>query len=983
MLTFQEIITKLQEFWTSNGCVLQQSYDIETGAGTFNPETFLRSLGPEPYNVCNVEISKRPTDGRYGKNPNRLQKFHQFQVLLKPSPANIQSLYLKSLEAIGLSLKDHDFRFVHDDWESPTQGAWGLGWEVWCDGMEVTQFTYFQCIGGVELSPVPVELAYGIERIAMFLQGVSNVYDVQYNQNLKYGDVFLQSEIEFSKYNFEQADISMWRSHFENFEKESNRLLELGNPIVAYDFAIKASHAFNMMDARGAVSTSARVDLMHKIRNLACNAANAYIESRKSLGFPLLKPTESIAPPPPAPPQDVKFSPTETDELLLEIGTEELPAAFVPAAAIQLEAKTKTMLDELNLSYEEVKVYATARRLTVHVIGLSCGTEEQIIERKGPAIKSAFDESGTLTAQGKGFLQSIGIGIVNLTDVKMGKIASLSIREETHLFARELKPGKSTAELVFKPLQDLILSMTFPKTMRWGENSISFARPIRWIVALFGKKELPITVGDITASRYTFGHAQMCNQRFKISHPSKYLKKLKRYYVLANPSQRQQSIELQLNEIEEKHSCKILDRERVLNEVLYLSEYPFLATYHFDKEYLALPGELLKSEMIDHQRYFPTGSEKGIVSNLFVVACDRKPTETILKNNQAVLIARLSDGLFLYESDLRKPIHSFNESLKEIVFHKQLGSVYEKTKRICELTKKLSKIFEISPPLKAAELCKADLASAVVNEFPELQGVMGKYYARAAKESEDTALAIEEHWWPISEGAPIPTSIGGRLIALADKIDNLESYMKIGIKPTSSKDPYALRRSAIGIIRILIESKMSLNLSTIIENVDVLDFIRDRIKGILRDSDYKKDEIEAVISPQSNDPFDIYCRVSALHKFRKSSTDFDKLYQIYKRAKGQIGENEVKVFNSNLVQEDGERHLSEALENMKPKFDWAINQKDYLDAFKTLSTLNEPLSHFFDNVRVLAEDPKVRDNRIALLQCVFDHTRRLIDFNRI
>lgn len=251
-MTFQDLILSLQNYWAQQGCIIQQPYDMEKGAGTFNPATFLRSLGPEPWNVAYVEPSRRPTDGRYGENPNRLQHYYQFQVLLKPAPLNIQDLYLDSLRSFGLDPACHDIRFVEDDWESPTLGAWGLGWEVWLDGMEITQFTYFQQVGGIDLKPIPGEITYGCERIAMYLQGVDNVYDLEWIKGIKYGDIHHQTEVEFSTYNFEEADTAMLFSLFDMYEKECGRLAEKQLVFPAYDFVMKASHAFNLLDARGA-----------------------------------------------------------------------------------------------------------------------------------------------------------------------------------------------------------------------------------------------------------------------------------------------------------------------------------------------------------------------------------------------------------------------------------------------------------------------------------------------------------------------------------------------------------------------------------------------------------------------------------------------------------------------------------------------------------------------------------------------------------
>jgi len=288
-VTFQDLILSLQNYWAKQGCIIQQPYDIEKGAGTFNPATFLRVLGPEPWNVAYVEPSRRPTDGRYGENPNRLQHYYQFQVILKPSPQNIQDLYLDSLKSFGLDPLAHDIRFVEDDWESPTLGAWGLGWEVWLDGMEITQFTYFQQCGGIDLKPISGEITYGCERIAMYLQGVDNVYDLEWIEGIKYGDIHHQTEVEFSHYNFEEADTDMLFQLFEMYEKECVRLAEKDLVFPAYDFVLKGSHAFNLLDARSAISVTERASYIGRVRNMSKLCAEGYVKQREKLDFPLLK----------------------------------------------------------------------------------------------------------------------------------------------------------------------------------------------------------------------------------------------------------------------------------------------------------------------------------------------------------------------------------------------------------------------------------------------------------------------------------------------------------------------------------------------------------------------------------------------------------------------------------------------------------------------------------------------------------------------
>jgi glycyl-tRNA synthetase alpha chain len=288
-MTFQEIILKLQNYWADYGCVIWQPYDIEKGAGTFNPATFLKALGPEPWKCAYVEPSRRPTDGRYGENPNRLQHYYQFQVVIKPAPDDAQDIYLNSLRFLGIDLVKHDVRFVEDDWESPTLGATGLGWEVWLDGMEVTQFTYFQQVGGFELEPITLELTYGLERIAMFIQGKESVFDLEWVKGYTYGDIHKQDEVQFSTYNFKVADTAMLFQLFESYEKECLRLLKEDLVLPAYDYVLKCSHTFNMLDARGAIGVTQRTGYIGRVRNLARRCAESYVQLREALHWPLLK----------------------------------------------------------------------------------------------------------------------------------------------------------------------------------------------------------------------------------------------------------------------------------------------------------------------------------------------------------------------------------------------------------------------------------------------------------------------------------------------------------------------------------------------------------------------------------------------------------------------------------------------------------------------------------------------------------------------
>ena len=288
-MDFQEIIFNLEKYWGEQGCIIQQPYDTEKGAGTMNPATFFRVLGPEPWKVSYVEPSRRPADGRYGENPNRVQQHYQFQVMLKPSPEDVQEIYFKSLESLGISRKEHDIRFIEGDWEAPTLGAWGLGWEVWLDGLEITQFTYFQQAGGLDLDIIPVEITYGLERLAMVIQDVDNVFNLKWGKNITYRDIRHQAEVEQSRYNFEEADIHMLFNLFNIYEKEAGRLIKIELPLPAYDYILKCSHTFNLLDARGAISVSERTGYISRVRNIARLCAEEYVKQREKMGFPLIK----------------------------------------------------------------------------------------------------------------------------------------------------------------------------------------------------------------------------------------------------------------------------------------------------------------------------------------------------------------------------------------------------------------------------------------------------------------------------------------------------------------------------------------------------------------------------------------------------------------------------------------------------------------------------------------------------------------------
>ena len=1002
--TFQSVLKNLAHFWEKQGCALHQGYDLEVGAGTFNPTTFLRCLGPEPYSAAYIEPSRRPADGRYGDNPVRMQHYFQFQVILKPSPPNVQELCLESLTAIGIDLKKHDVRFVHDDWESPTLGAWGLGWEVWLDGMEVLQFTYFQSCGGVSLSPITAEITYGTERLTRYLQQVESSFDMQWNDTLSYGDIYHRNEIEWSQYNFEHASTEMWFRHFQDYEQESKRLISLNLPLPAYDFVLKASHAFNLLEARRFFSVTERAGYIARIRDLAREVAEAYLRSREEQGYPLLrhlKKENSVS----IPTFSAKIPNQNTADFLLEIGSEELPASFVPLGMASLEKNARQLLEKERISFSELSVYGAPRRLALLVNGLATKRAPEMQEKKGPLLSQAYANE-ELTRAGEGFFRALNRKAPSYAELIEGKVEGIELRAakgETQLVATWQTAERLTAEILMEELPKLISNLDFPKKMRWGTGEIAYARPLRWLVALLGDEVVPFSFAGLTANRHSQGHRQRQPGAFPIQTAQDYVSTLRKHQVLVDVEERKQAIEKQLQELEKQLGGVALARAQVIPQVLHLVECPTLTYGTFDAAFLKVPQEVLISEMVEHQKYFPLAEPDGQLKNQFVITADTSPTSEIRQGNEKVLSARLFDGSFLYAQDLKTALEAFNEKLKQVTYLKGMGSVFEKAERLIAHVETLHErlpLGSLQEAKRAALLCKADLASGMVGEFPELQGTIGRIYAKTQGESEAVAQAIEEHWMPRGEGAPLPASPAGILLSLAERFDNLLSCFIASLQPTSSSDPYGLRRQMLAIVRILIRERCHMDLPRVLsacydhfparyENrkVEVLkeieQFMTSRVKTVFLEYGFRKDEIEASLSQGVQDLFDTFCRIEALHAFRKSSPLFGPLFEVYKRAKGQIQGQPSKAFERDLLQAPEEKALAKALDQLESELQERIAKRSYFEAYQKMATLQPLLAQLFDHVKVLVDDPQLRANRIALLQRVFALFNQLLDFDKI
>ena len=1008
MTTFQQIVKRLASFWESHGCLIQPGYDVEKGAGTFNPATFLRALGPEPYKAAYIEPCRRPTDGRYGTNPNRVQHYFQYQVMLKPAPENILDLYLHSLEAIGFSLNEHDIRFVHDDWEAPSQGAWGLGWEVWMDGMEVTQFTYFQAVGGLEAERITGEITYGLERLAMYLQKVDSFFDLQWNEQVTYGDLYFRNEVEWSQYNFEESSIDLWQTLFQRAEQEAKQLILKKLPIPAYDFVVKAAHAFNLLDARGAISVTERTGIIARIRDLSKQVAELYLSSRKEQGYPLMERFPDSKPHfpvlPPLSPVLLASDKNQTEDFLLEIGLEELPASFVPIGMEGLGRTFRRFFEEHCISFRDLKLYATPRRLTLFVEQVHLWSSPKSSEKKGPPLSQCFRSDGVLLPAGEGFFRGLHIEPITLSEIQSGKhplVSIRSIKDVPYLFGRTTPVAEATARLLQEALPRLILSLEFPKKMRWGDEEVSFARPIRWLVALLGREVLPFQIGRVTSGSETFGHRQLSPGALHIPHPREYLPLLRNAQVLADPEERRALVLQQLYHLEQEEGVEIIEKERVLPQVLHLVEKPFIAIAPFDSQFLAIPQEVLVSEMVEHQKYFPV-NRGDTLSPQFVITANVPVTRAIQEGNQRVLSARLADGSFLYREGVKVPLLSLHKKLQNIVFQKELGSLWDKVERLKRgglFLQKMLSIGHVSLIERAAALAKTDLASGMVFEFPELQGTIGKQYALAQGENTEVASAIEEHWWPKGEKGALPSTETGLLLSLADKLDNLVGYFAAGMKPTSSSDPYGLRRQVLGIARMLLARKIFLPLQETLKFFqeglpphvqsrldvqEVFTFLIARLRTIFQEEGFSKEETEAVLSRGCEDVYDAYCRLFALRTFRRHHpVAFSALLEVFKRAKGQLEEKVSDTITPNLLHEPSEKNLYLLLQESAPRFQALVKEGSYQEAYLLMAAFQAPLDALFSEVKILAENPSLRANRLALLYRVFALFEQLLDFRKM
>jgi glycyl-tRNA synthetase len=993
-LTFQDAIMALQRYWTERGCVLWQPYYSQVGAGTMNPATFLRVLGPEPWRVAYVEPSIRPDDGRYGENPNRMQQHYQFQVVLKPDPGDPQEQYLGSLVALGIDPLEHDLRFVEDNWRAPALGAWGLGWEVWLDGQEITQFTYFQQAGGLALDPVSVEITYGLERILIALQGVEDFRQIGWSADFEYGDLNLQAEQEHSRYYFEDADIERLREMFEDYEAEAQVALSHGLVLPAHDYLLKCSHTFNILDTRGAVGVTDRAELFGRMRDLARRTAEAYIAQRQALNFPWLErtPWKIAGHRLPAPVSRPKPAPGKPADFLLEIGTEELPAGDLDFALAYFGQTAGDWLRAARLQHEGFQVLGTPRRLVLFVRQLHPRQPDHTETVKGPPAERAYDQAGKPTGAAEGFARSRGVPVEALR-VESTEGGRYVVAEVKHV-------GLKADEVLATAIPDWLSGLHFERSMRWDGQGTSFSRPIRWVLALHGEHVVPLSFAGLPAGRRTRGLRFSEPAEIDVSNPASYFDALQDQGILLDPLQRRRLIERQVRSLARQVDGKVEPDPQLLDEVTNLLEAPTGLRGGFSEGRLELPPQVLIAVMKKHQRCFPVIGGDGTLLPYFIAFRNggRKHLDMVRQGNEHVIRARFADAAYFIRQDRKRPLEAILPELDRLTFHAQLGSMLDKVGRIERLTQTAAGWLGLSADerqtaCRAAHLCKADMATKMVVEMTSLQGEMGRDYALSSGESQATAQAIFEHLLPRYAEDQLPQSRPGIAVGLADRLDTLAGLFAAGLEPTGASDPFALRRCAIGLVQILVTSEIPIDLAAALRQAaaglpltvsgevieSCLRFISARQQTLMLEL-HRHDVVEACLVAQSHNPAGAAAAARALDAWRRRR-DWAQILQSYARcARITRGLSVSPKVQPPANLEAAEGVLFEAVQQAQAQPRRAGSVDDCLNAFMPLIPA---ITRFFDEVLVMDEDPGKRAFRLSLLQRIVDMAGGVADLSQL
>ncbi|WP_025321201.1 glycine--tRNA ligase subunit beta [Deferrisoma camini] len=683
-------------------------------------------------------------------------------------------------------------------------------------------------------------------------------------------------------------------------------------------------------------------------------------------------------------------------ELLLEVGTEEIPAGFLPPARAQLAEAARKGLEAQRIGFEAVQALGTPRRLVLHVTGVADRQADAVEEKIGPPVSAAFDAEGRPTRAAEGFARSNGVAVEDLLRVETERGLYVAVRREL--------AGRPTADVLAEAIPQWLSALRFPKVMRWGEGEFAFARPVHWVVALLGDEVIPFSFGGVESGRQSRGHRFHHPGAVDVMDPPDYFRKMKEAWVVVDPEERRALIREGVEAAARKVGGEPLADEDLLTTVVDLVEYPVPVAGSFEERYLELPRELLILTMKHHQKYFAVVDGRGRLLNHFVAVSNTRARDltVVARGNERVLRARLADARFFFDEDQKRSLEEHLEGLKDVVFQSKLGTSYEKVERFRALAAEIAE--RVCPDRKAvvdriARLAKADLVTQMVYEFPELQGVMGREYALRAGEDPVVARGIEEHYWPAQAGGPVPSTDEAACVSLADKIDTIVGCFGVGLIPTGAADPYALRRQTLGILRILLERGLRLPLGWLVDRAlagladkltrpagevrsDVLQFFRGRLEGLLAQQNLDADLVAGVLDRGFDDVLDAAGRARALQRAR-SDGRLDPLAETFKRVGNILKGKEPGEVRPERLGAQAEQALWDAYRSVAETMEEAAGRGDY-DAFLDAARpLKAAVDRFFDEVLVMDQDPEVRANRLALLGAVARLLGRVAEFSRI
>ncbi|MEV0455864.1 glycine--tRNA ligase subunit beta [Catellatospora methionotrophica] len=971
----QEALAQLSAYWSAKGCLVVPPMNTEIGAATLHPATALRVLGPAPWRVAYAESVVRPGDARYGRSPDVFHCFTQFQVVLKPEPGNAPEMVLESLAAIGVDVRKNDIRFVDKDhWASPTLGAKALGWEIWLNGIEVAGLLYLQQVADMPLDPVAAEISYGIERIVMALQKVDHVKDIVYGQGLTYGDVFGNTEYEMSNYYLDDAEVGTYRTLLEEYALETARMIDKGLAVPAHRCFVKMSHAYDILEARGALSTADRNRQFGRMRRYFKQIAKLWLDRAEGSVATAGRPVRLSAHA-----GGEEISPDGPATLVFEIGVEDLPADEVRQALAQTRLALQEQLAAGRLDHGKLEVWATARRIVAVLADVAGKERDGIRITRGPHVKNAYDSDGAATSAAIGFARSQGVGLADLD-----RVGEANAR---YVCVRRAEPGRPAVEALGPMLAHVVRSLSSATKMRWHDSTLSYRRPIRRLVALLGTRVIPVEVSNLSAGRVTQTHHAI-PRPVNITTADEYLSAMEDAGIIVDEKRRRGAIVSAAATAAAGVDGLVADdpeTEAVIDRLNFLVEKPFAVLGCFGEDALGLPEAAVLRILRDHQIHLPVRNARGALTPYFVAIANGYVDEGLVRRGyEEALRANLDHVMFCYEADLKTPILDLRQRLKDVAYVEGLGSLDDRATRIAEISGDLAATMsgvDVAALREAGRWIKIDSGSRMVGEMHNLAGLMGREYLLRQGASADTAQAVFEVELPRHDGDYLPETPAGTLLALADRLELMVGLACIGDLPKGASDPLGVRRAAAGVVAICRKSSALDGLSladavaitaermpmtvSIETREAVLKLLARRWERQLVSEGHPVEHVRAVrlhaVRPRQAD------RLLVQLSYVADRDDFRRLLKSLQRARGLVPREYTQDGDYACLVEPADLALLQTVLEIAAM----LHPMTDVDAFlATACRLPEAVDRFLDVSLIMVADPDLRAARIRLMAAV-------------